>query len=139
MPKVAYKNITVVKDEKLSTYGDERFIVVDNETGEVLDDAQGYGYKTIKKAYRGFGYKNRTDEEKDKHNSLMKTLNSWSKKNRKVLDEIEDCAFYAWKDGEKFKLDDKLLTEILTSFEIKIEELPFQLKDFIKNYKNIKY
>lgn len=30
------------------------YIIVDTETGEILDDAQGYGYKTVKKAYAAY-------------------------------------------------------------------------------------
>ena len=44
------KNIIVVEDKKLSKQYEKRFVVVDKETGEILDDAQGYGYKTIKNA-----------------------------------------------------------------------------------------
>ena len=39
-------------------------VEVDKETGEVLDDAQGYGYKTKRNAYACYGYKNR-DKSKD--------------------------------------------------------------------------
>lgn len=38
---------------------DRRWCIVDAETGELLDDAQGYGYKTIKKAHAAWNYKNR--------------------------------------------------------------------------------
>ena len=31
-----------------------RFCIVDANTGEMLDDAQGYGYKTAQKAYAGY-------------------------------------------------------------------------------------
>lgn len=34
-----------------------RYIVVDITTGEILDDAQGYGYKSTAKAYAGYNYK----------------------------------------------------------------------------------
>lgn len=34
-----------------------RYIVVDSETGDILDNAQGYGYKSIEKAYKGYAYK----------------------------------------------------------------------------------
>jgi hypothetical protein len=35
-----------------------RFRCIDEVTGKVLDDAQGYGYKTAKNAYAAFSYKN---------------------------------------------------------------------------------
>ena len=34
-----------------------RFVIMDLETGEILDDAQGYGYKTAVKAHRAYGWK----------------------------------------------------------------------------------
>jgi hypothetical protein len=58
------KNISVVVDENLSKPYKKRFVVVDNETGEVLDDAQGYGYKTAQKAHVAWAYKTR-DKSKD--------------------------------------------------------------------------
>ena len=49
--------ITVVKSEKLSDKYGDRFIVVDEETGEILDDAQGYGYRSPQKAYAALAWK----------------------------------------------------------------------------------
>ena len=40
--KAEKRNISVVKSEYLSSYFDERYIIVDPETSEILDDAQGY-------------------------------------------------------------------------------------------------
>ncbi len=53
------KEITVIKDPKLSTQYNPRFVIVEKETGKVLDNAQGYGYKTVQKAYAAWNYKNR--------------------------------------------------------------------------------
>ena len=43
-------NAKVVKSESLSKPYEWRFVVIDEYTGEVLDNAQGYGYKTKQKA-----------------------------------------------------------------------------------------
>ena len=37
--------------------GKQRYVVVDGATGAVLDDANGYGYKTEKNALRAYYYK----------------------------------------------------------------------------------
>ena len=58
-------NVIVVEDSKNSKPYEKRYIVINKDTGEVLDDAQGYGYKTIQKAYAAYSYKNR-DRSKDK-------------------------------------------------------------------------
>ena len=39
-------------------------VSVDFNTGAILDDAQGYGYKTPQKAHAAWGYKNRTPAQK---------------------------------------------------------------------------
>jgi len=40
-----------------------RYVIVDDETGEVLDDAQGYGYKSVQNAYRGWSYKSKSKKQ----------------------------------------------------------------------------
>jgi hypothetical protein len=45
----------------------ERWGIVDGDTGELVDDAQGYGYTRAVKAYRGWYYKN-------KHKADFKSL-----------------------------------------------------------------
>ena len=48
-----------------------RYCIVSTETGEVLDDAQGYGYRTAQKAYSAYAYKTR-DKTKDKEKLAKK-------------------------------------------------------------------
>ncbi len=53
--KVSYG---VVYSNKLSQeMGDKRYIVINIETGEVLDNANGYGFKSEQNAIRAFEYK----------------------------------------------------------------------------------
>lgn len=35
----------------------QRYVIINLETGEILDDANGWGYKTPQSAHRGFSYK----------------------------------------------------------------------------------
>ena len=51
--------------DDIPAYDERRFRIVSAETGEVLDDAQVYGYKTMQKAYAAWAYKTR-DKTKDK-------------------------------------------------------------------------
>ena len=57
--------ISVVEGGTLSRGYDKRYIVIDEETGDILDDAQGYGYKSTQKAWAAWNYKHR-DKNKDK-------------------------------------------------------------------------
>lgn len=63
----------------LSTTYEDRWVLVDKETGEIVDDAQGYGFTTERKAYACWAYKNRDKEQEKKikrwlrnHKSVMK-------------------------------------------------------------------
>lgn len=58
------KTFQAVYSESLSKEYDARFVVVDTITGEILDDAQGYGYKSKIKAYKAYGYKLKQQKER---------------------------------------------------------------------------
>lgn len=48
--KIINKQITRTIDDYTETYN--RFVIIDEKSGEVIDDAQGYGYKTARTASR---------------------------------------------------------------------------------------
>lgn len=48
--KIENKYLKAVRSDELSSLYDERFVMIDIRTGEILDDAQGYGYKTKNKS-----------------------------------------------------------------------------------------
>ena len=48
------------------------WILVDDETGKVLDDAQGYGYRTAQKAHAAYAYRH----SNGKHTTKMVTKNT---------------------------------------------------------------
>ena len=50
------KNIKAVEINKNH---EKRYVIIDANTGELLDDAQGYGFKTAQKAYASYGYKSK--------------------------------------------------------------------------------
>ena len=50
------RTISVVKSDALSKGNVTRFVVIDRETKEILDDAQGYGFKSIDGAYKAYIY-----------------------------------------------------------------------------------
>ena len=67
---------TVIRSSRLSKPNDVRYIVVNlNDKEQVLDDASGYGYKSISAAQKGYGYKcrNLTKYGEVKHSSKPKT------------------------------------------------------------------
>lgn len=61
-------------------YAPMRYCIIDVTTGEIVDNAQGYGYTSAQKAYSGFSYrrthqpsgkKNRSKEEETRCYSKM--------------------------------------------------------------------
>lgn len=69
-----------------------RFRIVSMETGEVLDDAQGYGYKTAQKAYSAYSYKTR-DKSKDKEKfAKKKQIELWMREHKTFVKALDDIA-----------------------------------------------
>ncbi|MBQ7217469.1 MAG: hypothetical protein IJS39_15965 [Synergistaceae bacterium] len=96
------QNITVIESEKLSGKYDKRYVVVDKDTGEVLDDAQGYGYKTAQKAHAAYAYKTR-DRSKDAEKLAKKRhIRKWLKEHKDFAQLMEAVAFDCAKCGEPF-------------------------------------
>ena len=99
-------NIKVIKSEALSRPYDMRFVVVDKDTGEVLDDAQGYGYKTARGAHVAWSYKTR-DKSKDKEKAQKrKKIQSWMKEHKAFIETMDRFAFEiakgSWGPDDKF-------------------------------------
>lgn len=92
--------------EKYCPRGEVRWRVVDKESGKVLDDAGGWGYKSRQSAHIGWGYKSKSDSEKEA--LYKKKLAVWKfvEKNEKLAEMMETESFWALKDGEEFGADD---------------------------------
>ena len=117
------KNYKVIESKELSTAGKKRYIIFDIKTGEVLDDAQGYGYKSIKNAYSAFAYKTR-DKSKDKEKKQKELkIKFWMSKNKDFVKLMDQIAFEiqkgSWGSNEKF--DTAFLKELLKENNIEIE------------------
>ena len=63
----------VAKSAELSKRFEPRYIIVNEETGEILDDANGYGYKTQKAAHKSWAYKNWAYKSKPKEDKINNT------------------------------------------------------------------
>ena len=48
-----------------SDKAERRYVIKDMESGEIVDDAQGYGYKSAQKAYAGWAYKSRDKSKRE--------------------------------------------------------------------------
>ena len=76
-----------------------RFVIVDDETGEVLDNAQGYGYKSAQNAYRGWNYKSKSKKQQKHIKNTRKKIRAWMKEHADFFDGLENDVFHAEKAG----------------------------------------
>lgn len=123
------KNIKAIKSDSLSGNYDTRFVIVNTETGEILDDAQGYGYRSAQKAYAAYTYKHR-DKSKDKRRKQEeKAIKKWWQDHKELSKDLEQIAFEIAKGswGPDDKLDAKLLKTILEQENIESKYSPGKL------------
>ena len=103
-------NWKVVKSDALSEQYFPRFVVIDAESGNVLDDAQGYGYKTAQKAIVAFKWKH--NKKAQAWHKKKKKIKKWLEENPEFDSELEDMLFQAQKaayqgcEDAKLEVDD---------------------------------
>lgn len=104
-------------------FKDGRFAIA-NEEGKVIDDAQGYGYKTKQKAYLAMNWKFGGGKEKADLNKKM--YNTWLKESEvhpkiiKAFDSYMECCFKELARGET-KMSD-IWKEIENEFSVSIPD-----------------
>lgn len=129
-----YKAVPYKPGNGENTY-EERFCIVSTETGEILDDAQGYGYKTAQKAYAAWAYKNR-DRKKDKEKQKKERhIRKWLREHGDFAEAMEDAAFEVEKGalGPDEKFDAAKVRELLQSAGIEVD---FTAGELLKVWKN---
>lgn len=128
------KAYSVVVSKQLSDKWDIRYVVVDSETGQVLDNAQGYGYKTAQKAHAAWAYKNR-DRSKDKEKQKKKRIiEAWCAEHHNFMDCLEEEAFRIAKGA--YGPDEKFNTAFVKKAleQNGYTELPFSAFELYKHY-----
>jgi len=80
---------TIVDDDFMGdvfSHEETRYVILDADTGEVFDDAQGWGYKTKRNAYAALGHMRARAEGKPTRSQLAK---SWLNSNPAAKAAIE--------------------------------------------------
>lgn len=110
-------------------YG-RRYVVV-SEDGKVLDDAQGYGFKSPDAAERCFAF-----QQSGKGKEVRKAEEWWKQKaHRKILSEFADGAFYAAKEGRHILVAE--LRRLLESYGIDMDTIGIKPSMLIKEAENL--
>lgn len=122
-------NIKVVRSPSLSKPYQDRFVIINIDTGEILDDCQGYGYKTKQKAHIGYAYKTRDKSKDEEKAARRREIKSWLKKHKRFTDTIEQFSFEIAKGswGPDDKVDAKMIKDVLCNLEIETEYKPGEI------------
>lgn len=125
------RSYEVIKSEELSTRYDERYIVISRDTRETLDDAQGYGYKSVRKAYAAYAYKTRTPEQKAAKENKDAVLKKWCKENKSFIRDLDQFAFEIAKGSwdPEDKVDTAFIKKMLKDYGY--EDLPFTARELL--------
>lgn len=119
----------VIVSPSLSKGYDRRYVVVDETTGEVLDDAQGYGYKTAQNAHRAYSYKSAPPKKKAQRNAVERNVERWCAAHKAFMSDLEQAMFYAMKDGDSFTKAG--VEQLLAEHGL---ELPFSVHDLMRHW-----
>ena len=117
------KKYKAIKSKELSEPNNPRYVIVDAETSEILDDAQGYGYKSAQNAYAGYGYKNRDKSKDTKKKQEEREIRQWWKKHNELKCDLEYLAFEIAKGGygPDAEFNAKFLKEVMKERGIESE------------------
>lgn len=115
-------------ESTISTSMDKRFVIIDTETGEILDNAQGYGYKTAQKAYAGYSYKKPlTQEQREKRKERRareRMAKKWLNENKYFRDAMNQYCFeveYKGSWGPDVRFNTKFVKEMLAEDNIEVD------------------
>lgn len=126
------KTYKAIQSNVLSSRWEPRFVIISTETGEILDDAQGHGYKTAQKAYAAYGYKNR-DHKGDTQKARKKRLvQKWAKEHKWFIERLEDDVFRIAKGSfaPDAKFDAKWVRDAFK--QEGFNDLPFSAGEFLR-------
>lgn len=119
----------IVVSASLSGSYDKRYVVVDEATGEVLDDAQGHGYKSAQNAHRAYAYKAMPPKKKRQRDAVKRQVARWCATHEEVMQHVEQAMFYAM--IEAGNLSEAEVRSILAEHGV---ELPFGVKDLMRHW-----
>ena len=116
-------NIAIVRSESLSSKYESRFVVINEDTGKILDDAQGYGYKTAQKAHAAWAYKTRDKSKDAKKSAHRKHIQKWLKEHNDFCEAMDTYALEIAKGscGEDAKFDAKFVKDMLEQSHMEVD------------------
>lgn len=112
-----------------------RYRIIDAETGEVLDDAKGYGYKTARNAHISFCYTHRDKSKDEAKKAKQKQIKAWMTKHQEFVATMDqyalEIAMGSWGSGDKF--DSKFVSRMLKEAGLAPD---FTASELLRTWKN---
>ncbi len=127
-------DIIAIRSEILSAKQDDRYVIVDKETGEILDDAQGYGYKTPQKAHAAYAYKTRDKTKDNEKAERRKHIRQWMKDHKPFIRTLEQyaCEIEKGSWGPNDKIDTKFVRKMLEEEHLEID---FPVSELLREWR----
>ena len=91
----------IPSDYQVVPFGEDRFAIA-TSGGEIIDDAQGWGYKTKVSAHKAAAYKMNHKNIDGDNQKVVKFMRD----NKPFREDVEAALFYAMKDGEEMTVED---------------------------------
>lgn len=104
---MSYRVTKQPQDKYDITEHETRWRLVDMDTGEIVDDAQGYGYKSAQNAYRAWGYKSMPKSKRDAIKSTKRRVQLWWKHHHGLSEDLMQIQLDGMKNGEDWTQIDK--------------------------------
>lgn len=95
-----------------------RWIIVDTSTGKILDDAQGFGYKSAPNAYRAYGFKQTIRKRNTTPKKLKEKALAFWRKHPRLQDDILTMRTYGAKNGRNQDDIDKECEQVILDHAI---------------------
>ena len=113
----------VVESESLSDEFNKRFVIVDKDTGEILDDAQGYGYKSARNAHAAWAYKNQDKSKVSEKAEKIEHIKKWMEEHKSFVNLMDAYAFDIAKGSARpeDKFDAKFVREMLKDKNLEVD------------------
>ena len=121
--------VRVVASAVLSSDFDRRYVVVDEATGEIVDDAGGYGYKSAQTAHRAYAYKSMPPKKKRQRDRARRQVQRWCAQHPEFMQHVEQSMCYAMKHGQN--VAEAEVRAIPAEHGL---ELPFSANDLMRHW-----
>lgn len=110
----------------------DRWMLVDVETGEIVDDAQGYGYRTARGAHAAWAYHHQTGEQAHRRKVNQKRNREFLQKHKHFEDGWAEVCLDCYKNGTEPGYSD--FKDLVQEFESDYEGSVRSLYYYVQNH-----